>query len=185
MRVTGGLRGAGWGWSGGGRLFVNGEGHVALVELKTLGGLFLFFDGEVFEVVHLAKGFEGGAQEATIGDGLAVVDDAVGKGFDDVVEVAEDGGVVFDPGEGDEGNLIEGGRGQSCRLAAGAGADLAQLVLEAEVPTLEGGLAAAGAVDAEVAAAVVIGIEVEEHWVSFGKLEAGSLEPGGWAGTAG
>lgn len=99
-------------------------------------------------LVDLAEGAEAGALDAGHGGGLAVVDFAVAEGLGDEVEVVEDGGLVLDPDEGDEGREP---------LARAVGAALllleAEVVLEAEAAGFPARHGAAGAIDFDVTAA--------------------------------
>jgi hypothetical protein len=55
-----------------------------------------FFGGDgLFDLVHLAEGFEGGLHEVSEHAGLAMVDGVAGKGAGNGIEVVEDGSVVL------------------------------------------------------------------------------------------
>lgn len=85
--------------------------------------------------------------------GLAMVDGVAGEGIGYGVEVFEDGGVVFHVDKADEGDGVSGGWGMGLEAANAA----APVVIEAEIAAVEGGHGAAGASEAEVAAAGVVG----------------------------
>lgn len=107
----------------------------------------------LFHLAHLAEGFEGRLHEIGEGAGLAVVYGVEGECIGDSVEVFEDGGVVLHVNEAYEGDRVpgEGGMGLETFHATAA------IVHEAEVVAVKGGHGAAGAAEAEMTAARIIG----------------------------
>ncbi len=162
---------------GGGGVVGNGESLLGLfVEDEIADGLILapaagglgFSGGRLFgggggsglaagavEGVHLVEGFQAGAHDGVHGAGLAGIDDGVGEGVGDVVEVEEDVGIIADPGEADQG---DGGGGAGEGVADAFAVDQgAVVVAETEFAFVERGHGAAGAVGFDEAAAVVGG----------------------------
>lgn len=133
----------------GGRVGGDDEGEAVLLDVSTdrLDGL--------LDVAHLAQGFEAGAHDGGHGAGLAGIDDAAREGFGDLIEIEEDGVVVFGPDEVDEGHHVEGCGGGRAEPAAGHLE--AAVVVEAELSAVECGRGAAGAVGFDVAAAMGFG----------------------------
>ena len=147
-----GFRRGGFGRGGFGRVgFGRGGGDagaILVVEGDVEDGF--LGSGGGFDLVHLAEGFEGGVHEVGESADVAVVDGAGVKGFENGVEVVEDGSVVFHVGEADKrGGGVAGG----VAGFGGFGAAEAPLVVAAELLAAQGGHGAAGAVEAKVTAA--------------------------------
>ncbi len=107
----------------------------------------------LFQLAHLAEGFEGGLHEVSEGADLGVIDGVAGEGLGDGIEIVEDGGVVFHVNEGDEGDGVAG-RGRNGLEGVEAAAAVVRV---AEVVAGERRHGAAGAAEAEMAAAGVVG----------------------------
>lgn len=131
----------------------DGEGEAILVDIGGDG-----LDG-FLKFVALAEGFEASAHEGSHGAGLSGVNDAAGERVGDLVEVEEDGVVVLSPGEGDEGDEVEGRGGGGTEPATGM--QETAVVVEAKFLCMEGGGGAAGAAGFDETATVeVVGDEV-------------------------
>jgi hypothetical protein len=108
----------------------------------------------LFQLVHLAKGFERGLHEVSEGAGLAVVDGVAGECVGNGIEIVEYGSVVFHVDEGHQGS---GAAAHGWKLRRAAGLAAALVVHVAKIVVFERGHGAACTGEAEMAAARVVG----------------------------